>query len=71
MNYVCHWVADKTVPGGRFFLPGCMGGAHGRHGQEFAYCTCDRRRAKRGLTQRVNEIEKEVANLKKALEART
>lgn len=31
----CHWEKDSTVPGGRFWLPGCMGGIYGKN-----WCTC-------------------------------
>ncbi len=64
---VCRWIADKDVPGGKFFLPECWGGAMAHAGSEMAMCHCDRRKAKADLFQRVEQLERSVADLVKAL----
>jgi hypothetical protein len=67
MSFVCRWVADKDVPGGRYFVPGCWGGAMAREGDELANCHCNRRKAKADLFQRVEQLERSVAELVRAL----
>lgn len=69
MTFVCRWIADKDVPGGKYFVPGCWPGAVARDGDEMAVCICNRKKAEADLFQRVEELEKTVAVLKKALEA--
>lgn len=57
----CRWVRDKSVPGGKFHLPGCMGAAvYGPGG-----CTCSEARRKKELEDRVDELERRLARLEK------
>lgn len=67
MPFVCRWIADKTVPGGRFFVPGCWGGAMAREGDEFDMCICDRRLAYDDAMQRVDKMEERLAAMEKAI----
>lgn len=57
----CHWVYDKEVPGGRFWLPECWGGLYEPSG-----CYCPRPKHSTEdelkalivkLTKRVDELE--------------
>lgn len=57
----CHWEHDPEI--GRWFYPGCMGGAvYGpRH------CTCGPKPRRRDLEQRVAILETELKKLKPAI----
>lgn len=58
----CHWVRANDVPGGKFHLPGCMGGAvYGPRG-----CTCPPKSAakdRKDLERRVTELEQKLERI--------
>ena len=57
----CHYVNDKIA--GRVLIPGCWGAViHGKHA-----CTCDHTRAKKELEERVSNLEKIVAEMRKKI----
>jgi hypothetical protein len=57
---VCRWHRDATVPGGRFFVPGCWGGLQN---MDFSNCYCDRRKHRASLEDRIEKLEAMVRNL--------
>lgn len=55
MAEVCTWKRDHKI--GRYFVPGCMGGAvYGEGG-----CTCDRK--KNTTAERIAQLERRVEDL--------
>lgn len=57
----CHWRTDAKI--GRYFVPGCMGGAVYGEGR----CTCQHRRA--STAGRLAALEDQVESLTARLEA--
>lgn len=58
----CHWVYDKDVPGGKFWLPECLGGLYEPSG---CYCPRPPRATKDELAEKIKALEKRVSDLEK------
>lgn len=57
----CRWVKDKTVPGGKFWLPECWGGLYDPDG-----CYCDKPSTE-SLGERISELEEKLDKILKIL----
>lgn len=55
----CHWITDRQI--GRVFIPECMGGAH--NGMEG--CTCRQTTPSQELEARVQQLERDLAALRR------
>lgn len=58
----CQYVKDHECPDGKFFWPGCMGGAvYGMKG-----CSCGTRMRRKELEDEVRDLKSRISELEKA-----
>lgn len=62
MTMRCSYVKDAECPGGKYFLPKCMGGAVYGIGS----CTCGPRIRRKELEDEVKDLKRRIVELEKA-----
>lgn len=61
MSERCRWIADASVPGGRYHVPGCWGTVHDPDG----VCHCPTNRVSE--LDRIEHLERIVADMAKRI----